>query len=68
MRNRKPKDIDLWDGVAECCSEEYDDKGGGAFCVHVDAVLYDAKNVKKLMKWLPKALAWIEKKENPERH
>lgn len=60
---RKPKDINLWDGGAECVTEEFDDKGGGAFGVNIHAFIYDSKNVKRLIEWLPKALAWIEAKE-----
>lgn len=60
----KPKKIILWDGDAQCQSEDYDDHGGGAFCVQVDcASLYDAKNVRKLIKWLEKAEKWMEHKE-----
>lgn len=60
----KPKKIILWDGSAECVSEDYDDHGGGAFNVRVDAdALYDAKNVRKLIKWLEKAEKWLAHKE-----
>lgn len=60
----KPKKTIFWDGNAECVSEDYDDHGGGAFNVRVDcAALYDAKNVRKLIKWLEKAEKWMANKE-----
>lgn len=61
---KKPAKITLWDGSVECRSEDYDDLGGGAFCVEVYCgALYDAKNVRKLIKWLEKAEKWMEHKE-----
>ncbi len=61
---RKPKEIVLFDGSAKCVSEDYDDMGGGAFCIEVDCPsLYTTKDVRKLIKWLEKASVWIERKE-----
>lgn len=66
MKAKKPRPIVLYDGTAECLSEDYDDKGGGAFCVSVEAsAIYDSKNVRKLILWLEKAERWIHAKENP---
>lgn len=64
----KPKKIVLWDGDAQCHSEDYDDHGGGAFNVQVDcASLYDSKNIRKLIKWLEKAEKWMAHKEKYKR-
>lgn len=64
----KPKKLIIWDGDAECVSEDYDDHGGGAFCVRVDCPsIYDANNVRKLIGWLEKAANWIENKERYNR-
>lgn len=60
---KKPCDRYLHDGVAKCVSENYDDLGGGAFGVEVDAFLYSSDEVKKLIIFLEKSLKWIEKKE-----
>lgn len=61
---RKPKAISLYDGSAECISENYDDMGGGAFCVQVDCPsLYEAKDVRRLIKFLTKAEKWLANKE-----
>jgi hypothetical protein len=61
----KPKRFGAWEGHAECIDENYDDLGGGAFCVQVDCPsLYDSKNVRKLINWLLKAEVWIKNKEN----
>jgi len=60
----KPKTKGVWDGRLECHTEEYDDKGGGAFNVEIDCPsLYSAKEVRKVINWLTKAEKWIEKKE-----
>lgn len=64
VRVVKPKEIALWEGEAECISEDYDDKGGGAFCVKVDCPnIYDSRNVRKLIKFLEKAEKWMVHKE-----
>ena len=61
---RKPSSLKVWEGTAECLNEDYDDLGGGAFCVQVDCPsLYEAKEVRKLIKWLEKAEKWMENKE-----
>lgn len=60
----KPKPLKVWEGSAECVSENYDDMGGGAFCVTVDcSSIYDSKNVGLLINWLQKAKIWLERKE-----
>lgn len=59
IKPKMPKLID-----ARCVSEEYDDHGGGAFCVEVvDFCAYDAKTVRRLIKFLIKAEKWIAIKE-----
>lgn len=66
--HKKPNEIILWDGSAECIPEDYDDHGGGAFAVRVDcAAIYDAKNVRRLIRWLEKAANWMENKEKYRR-
>lgn len=63
--SKKPKELIVWDGHANCITEEPDDMGGGAYCVSVEAYsIYDSKNVRKLINWLEKAEKWIEKKES----
>ncbi len=48
----------------ECLSEDYDDMGGGAFCVQgVDVTLYTAKEVRRAIAWLTQAEKWIANKE-----
>jgi hypothetical protein len=59
----KPKRKHLWDGHAECLSEDYDAHGGGAFGVEIECFLYDAKNVRKLIRWLHNAEKWMTAKE-----
>lgn len=61
MKINKPKRISLYDGSAECVSESMilDE----AFGVQVDGFLYDSKSVRRLIKFLQKALNWIEHKE-----
>lgn len=64
---RKPVKRFFHDGTAECRSEEYDDMGGGAFCVIVDCPsLYSHKEVRKLIKFLEKAEKWIKNKEDKQ--
>lgn len=61
---RKPEKKIVWDGELECIPEDYDDKGGGAFCVSLECPsLYSAKEVRKVIKWLEKAEKWIARKE-----
>jgi hypothetical protein len=61
---KKPKKIILWDGEAKCVNGEEDDHGGGADGVEIEfSYLYDAKNVRRLIKWLEKAEKWIKSKE-----
>lgn len=61
---RKPVARYVHDGFLECRSEEYDDMGGGAFCVIADCpALYSAEEVRKVIKFLEKAEKWIAKKE-----
>lgn len=62
-KTRKPADRYLHDGTAKCVSEDYDDMGGGAFGVEVDAFLYSSEEVEKLIKFLDKALVWMKRKE-----
>ena len=60
----KPKPISLYDGGAECRSEDYDDLGGGAFCVLIDnSTIYESSDVRKLIKFLEKAELWLANKE-----
>lgn len=58
---KKPKEIYLYDGRAECRSESL--IFNEAFGVEIDCFIYDSNGVKKLMKFLEKALLWIEHKE-----
>lgn len=61
--SRKPKTINLYDGIGECKTEDYDD-GDKTFCVIVDCfALYDSKDVRQLQKWLIKAEKWLVNKE-----
>lgn len=60
---RKPVKRYLHDGKAECVSEDYDDMGGGAFGVDVQAFLYSSEEVEKLIRFLEKASKWIKRKE-----
>jgi hypothetical protein len=63
-RARKPGRKTVWEGHMECHTEDYDDKGGGAFCVEVDCPsLYTSKEVRKVIRWLEKAEKWIANKE-----
>ena len=63
IKTRKPVKRYLHDAVAECVSEDCDDLGGGAFGVSVDGFLYSSNEVRKLIKFLEKALVWLEQKE-----
>ena len=64
MGVRKPSERFVHDGSMRCISEEYDDKGGGAFCVQVDCPsLYSAEEVQKVIKFLVLAEKWIANKE-----
>ena len=58
IKTRKPVKRYLHDAVAECVSEYYDDLG-----VSVDGFLYSSDEVRKLIKFLEKALVWLEQKE-----
>jgi len=61
---KKPVERFFHEGEARCLSEEYDDKGGGAFCVEVDcSSLYSAAEVRKLIRFLERAEKWIANKE-----
>jgi len=61
---RKPAKRFVHDGAMECHSEEYDDHGGGAFCVEVDCPsLYSSEEVRKVIRFLIKAEKWIANKE-----
>ena len=65
---RKPVKRYFWEGEAECHTEEYDDKGGGAFCVQVDCPnLYSAQEVRKVIRFLEMAEKWIANKEKYKR-
>lgn len=57
----KPKKISLYDGEAECVTEipEWNE----AFGINIYAFIYDSKSTRKLIKFLNKALVWIENKE-----
>lgn len=61
MKTNKPKKINLYDGSAECMSESM--ILNEAFGVQIDGFLYDSESVRKLIKFLEKALVWIEHKE-----
>jgi len=61
--SRKPVTRYLHDGKAKCVSEDYDDMGGGAFGVDIQAFLYSSEEVEKLILFLQKALVWIKHKE-----
>lgn len=64
MKTRKPVERFFHDGEARCISEEYDDHGGGAFCVEVDCPsLYSSEEVRKLIRFLERAEKWIANKE-----
>lgn len=58
---KKPKEISLYDGRAECVSESVVFEE--AFGVQVEGFLYTSKDVRKLKKWLDKAEKWISNKE-----
>jgi len=58
---KKPKEIHLYDGQAECRSESM--AFNEAFGVQIDAFLYTAKDVRRLKKWLEHAEKWISNKE-----
>ena len=58
IKTRKPVKRYLHDAVAECVSVDYDDLG-----VSVDGFLYSSNEVRKLIKFLEKALVWLEQKE-----
>ena len=61
---RKPVKRFVHDGTMECHSEDYDDHGGGAFCVEVDCPsLYSAAEVRKVITFLTKAEKWMIQKE-----
>ena len=61
---RKPIKRFVHEGRMECHSEDYDDKGGGAFCVEVDCPsLYSAEEVRKVIRFLQRAEKWITNKE-----
>lgn len=60
---RRPKGLNLYDGRAEYYPPEYDDMGGGAPGLQIDAFIYDAKNARKLAKWLVEAAKYLEHKE-----
>lgn len=61
MKINKPKKVVLYDGTAECLSESM--ILNEAFGVQIDGFLYDSKSVKRLIKFLEKALVWTEHKE-----
>jgi hypothetical protein len=60
----KPRPFAGCDVSAECVTEEYDDKGGGAFCISVDnGSIYTAKEARRLIRFLLRAEKWLEAKE-----
>lgn len=65
MSVRKPKRIILWDGEAECVTEQ--PVFNEAYGVEVDGFLYTSKDVRKLIKFLEKAEQWMKRKEANER-
>lgn len=61
---RKPRGNYFDDVNVECVSEDYDDHGGGAFCIVINGQpIYTAKQIRRLIKWLEKAERWIANKE-----
>lgn len=63
----KPKGISFGDISAQCSSEDYDDLGGGAFCILVEGTVYEAKEANKLIKFLIKAERWLANKDKYKR-
>lgn len=59
---RKPKPISLWDGEAECKTEE--PVFNEAFGIDIQVFLYSSKDVRRLQKWLGNAYTWIKAKED----
>ncbi len=60
---KTPTGISLYDGSAECYNEDFDDMGGGAFCIDISCTIYESKYIKKLVKFLEKAEKWLLEKE-----
>ncbi len=58
---RKPKEVSLYDGRAECVSESIVLEE--AFGVDIQAFLYTSKDVRKLITFLINAEKWIANKE-----
>lgn len=58
--SRKPIWLKIHDGEAECHSADEPELADG---VEVNAFIYTAKDVRRLIKWLEKAAAWLEKRE-----
>jgi len=59
----KPKALSFADIQASCSSEDYDDLGGGAFCIQVEGTVYEAKEARRLIKYLVRAEKWLANKE-----
>lgn len=62
IRGKKPKKLQLWDGEAECKTEE--PVFNEAYGIDIQAFLYDEKQIDKLIIWLIKAKNWINNKED----
>lgn len=60
---KKPKELIFKDISIEPYSESYDDMGGGAFCIQVDATIYESKDLRRVIKRLKKCEEWLVQKE-----
>lgn len=57
---KKPKDIKLYDGFAECFSGSFTMEEAASVDIMVN--IYTPKDIRRLRKWLDKAEKWLEGK------
>ena len=58
---RTPKEVHIDDGTVCCVPPEYDDMGGGAPGIQIEAFIYDSKGIDKLIKILNEKRYWLNR-------